>query len=189
MRLGVRFDLNEFKRDLDAKGRKRVDRAAQIALGRIGTTIRKVASQGIREKLAITAAVAKKAITIRKSGSKLTLFIEASGSPIPIRDYGARAGKRGVTYRVSKGGKRKLYENKYGKGFIVDRLGGHVFVRSGPARKGGKAPIRKVYGPSIPQYFVTRVLRDLMLKSARERWPIEFAAALRGLSIRAGNSA
>jgi hypothetical protein len=190
MRLGVRFDLNEFKRELDAKGRKQVDKAASIALRRVATTVRAVASRGIREKLAISAAVAKKAITIRRDGKKLTMFIEASGAPIPIRDYGAKLGKKGVTYRVSKGDKRKLYENKYGKGFVIEKFGGHVFIRVEPEPKGLKrlfrkrAKIVKAYGPSVPQFFVTRIIRQLLLAKARERWPIEFAAAWRGLSLR-----
>ena len=188
--LNVRFDLNDFKREIDAKGRKQVDKAAAIALKRVATTVRKVASQSIRERLAIGAAVAKKAITIRRSGNKLTLFIEASGKPIPIRDYGAKAGKRGVTYKVSKSKGRKLYENKYGKGFIVAKAGGHVFIRVEPEPKGIKrlfrkrAKIVKAYGPSVPQYFVTRIIRQLLIAKTRERWPVEFAAAWRGLQIR-----
>lgn len=198
MRLGVRFDLQAFKRDLDQKGRKRVDRAAGIALRKVGVSVRKVASDSIRQKLAIKAAIAKKAITIRRSGNKLTLFIEASGSPIPLREYGARQTAKGVSYKVSKTRGRRIYENKFGKGFIVERLGGHVFARVEPEPKGVKrairsllgrskrAKIRKIYGPSVPQYFVTRIIRQLLLAKARERWPIEFAAAWRGLSIRAG---
>lgn len=190
VRLAVRFNLNDLKRDLDAKGRKRVDKAAAIALGRVATTVRKVASQGIREKLAIKAAVAKNAITIRRLQGKLTIFIEASGKPIPIRDYGARQGKRGVTYRVSKAKGRRVYQNKFGKGFALDKAGGNVFIRVQAEPKGPRrAKIVKAYGPSIPQYFVTRIIRQLLQAKARERWPIEFAAAWRGLNIRAGRSA
>lgn len=192
MRLSVRFDLNEFKRDLDKKGRRRVYQAASIALKRVGTTVRKQAALSIREKLAIKAAVAKQAITMRRAGKELTLFIEASGKPIPIRDYGARAGKKGVTYRVSKGDKRKVYENKYGKGFVIEKFGGHVFIRVEAEPKGLKrlfrkrAKIVKAYGPSVPQFFVTRVVREILLQTARDRWPIEFARAWNGLAQRFG---
>ena len=182
----VRFDLNAFKRDLDEKGKKRVAKAASIALKRVATTVRKTASDKIRERLAIKAAVAKKAITIRRSAGRLTMVIEASGSPIPIRDYDARAGKRGVTYRVAKGGARKVYQSKFGKGFIVTKAGGHVFVRVEQEGPGRRAKIKKAFGPSVPQYFVTKIIRELLLDKAKERWPTEFAAAWRGLSIRAG---
>lgn len=186
VRLDVRFDLNEFRRGLDRDGRKKVNRAAASALGRVATTVRKEASLTIRQRIAISSAAARKAIVIRRAGAdRLTVFIEASGKPIPLRDFQARQGKRGVTYRVTKGGSRKQRQNKYGSAFIVDGIGKHVFIRVTDDPPGSrKANIRLAYGPSIPQYFVTRVVRQLMLSKARERWPIEFARAWRGISGR-----
>lgn len=186
VRLSVDLDVLALKRTLNELEKKRVPKAAGIALGRVGTTVRKVASMSIRERMAISAAVAKKAITLRRVGqTRLTLFVEASGRPIPIRDFQAKEGKRGVSYRISKGAGKKIYANKFGKGFIVPRIGGHVFVRVTPDPPGKpRANIRLAYGPSVPQYFVTRHIRELMERSARERWPIEFARAWRGLSIR-----
>lgn len=185
--------LEEFKRSVDQKKRKLVPKAAAIALGRVGTTVRKQASTGIRERIAISAAVAKKAIVIKRIGSGsdrgLVLLIEASGKPIPLRDYQAKQGKRGVTYRVSKAGPRKVRQNKYGNAFIVDSAGGHVFIRVGPDPPGKqRAKIVQAYGPSVPQYFATRIIRDLLTSTARNRWPIEFQRAWIAVTTRAASS-
>lgn len=183
VRVSVQFDINAFKRDLDAKGRKRVNKAAASALSRTATTVRKEASVSIRERLNISAAVAKKAITIRKMKGGLTVFIEAQGRPIPLRDFQARQTRSGVSFKVKRGGERKTYSSKYGPGFIITKIGGNVFVRAEPDPPGPKqAKVRKVYGPSVPQYFVTRAIRELLLRTARERWPIEFDRAWRALS-------
>lgn len=189
-RITVRFDIRAFQRTLNDLQKKQVPKAAKIALGRVATTVRKVVSQRIRERLNIKSAAAKAAITIRRNARVLVISIEAKGKPIPIRDYGAKATKRGVTFKVVRGGERKLYSNKYGPGFIVAKAGGHVFARVEPEPRGirralGKrARIRKVYGPSVPQYFVTQLITQVMVRTARERWPLEFAAAWRGLGIR-----
>lgn len=181
--------LSEFRRGLTEQQTKLVPKAAAIALGRVATTVRKVGSTGIRERLAISAAVAKKAMVIKRIGPGanpgLVLLIQASGKPIPLREFQARQGARGVTYRVSKSGGRRTRLNKYGNAFILQSKGGHVFIRVSPDPPGKpKAKIVQAYGPSIPQYFATRVIRQLMTSSARQRWPIEFQRAWAGLSRR-----
>lgn len=189
MKYGVELDLTQVKRYASDVQKKYVPAAAGIALKRIGTTLRKVASLKFRERLAIKAAVAKGALTAQRIGSdKMTMRITATGSPIPLRDYGARQTKKGVSFRVTRAGKRKRYIAKGRPGFILESKGGHVFVRTEDDPPGAqKGRIRKVYGPSIPQYFLTKVIIGAMEATARERWPIEFAAALRGVLIRRTN--
>lgn len=191
MRLDVRFDLEEFRRGLSEIQKKQVPKAAGIALGRVGTTVRKQASVTIRQRLAISAAVAKNQITLRRVGTdRLTLIVEATGQPIPLRDFQAKQGKRGVTYRVSPRRGRRQYENKFGKAFVVRQFGGNVFARvtADPPGK-AKAKIARIYGPSVPQFFVTRAIIDSLERIARDRWPIEFQRAFRGLNLNSGRSA
>jgi hypothetical protein len=193
----VELDLTEVKRYANDVQKKYVPAAAGIALKRLGKTLIKEASLTFRQRLAIKAAVAKGALKAHRIGNGMTLWIVATGSPIPLRDYQARAVRRsrrkkgiktythGVTFRVSRLGKRKTYMREGRPGFIIESKGGHVFVRTADDPPGeAKAPIKKVYGPSIPQYFVTKIVIAAMEKVARERWPIEFNAALRGVLIR-----
>ena len=186
MRYSVALDLTQVKRYSTEVQKKYVPVAAGIALKRLGNTVRNVAAVKIRERLAIRSAVAKGALKVRRVGSqRLAIEIVASGSPIPLRDYGASRAKKGVTFRVSRLGKRKRYMRQGRAGFIIERKGGHVFVRTEDDPPGPqKGRIKKVYGPSVPQYFVTKLIIQAMEQSARTRWPIEFAAALRGVLIR-----
>lgn len=182
----IRFDVSDATKGLTDIQRRHVPAAVGLALNRIGTTARKVVQQKIRERLAVKAAVARDAITIIRAGrNRLAVTMVVSGKPIPLKDYGARPTKKGVTYQVSRAAKRKKYLRQGRTGFIRDDAGGHVFVRieadpPGPA----KARIKKVYGPSIPQYFRTRAVRTAMVATVRERWPIEVKRALRGVLIR-----
>jgi hypothetical protein len=185
MKYGVELDLTQVKRYSSDVQKKFVPAAAGIALKRTGTTVRNRAAARIRERLAVQAAIAKGALKIQRIGNGMTLFIIASGKPIPLRDYGARMTRRGATFRVARAGGRKVYKREGRTGFIVQSKSGHVFVRTtqdppGPAR----AQIKKVYGPSVPQYFVTKIVIGAMEETARARWPVEFAAALRGVLLR-----
>lgn len=186
MQLNVKADLREVQKYLTAGQRQYVPQAAGTALRRVATTTRKVAQQRIRERLTITASVARKDLQIERGRTgQLIVWITASGKPIPLRDYQARPTKQGVTYRVSKARGRRLYQRLQRAGFIVKSKGGHVFVRTGDDPPGpAKAPIQKVYGPSLPQYFVTKVVVEAMRNTAIARWPIEFKAALRGTLLR-----
>lgn len=177
IKFNARVDIAQARRSLDLI-KTEVDKAAARALERVGVTTRKEASDAIRQRLAIKAGTAKEQIKVtRPYGSKrLVRDIVASGKPIAIRDYGARRTKRGVTFKVTKGSKRKIYVAKGNKGFISDRFGGHVFARTEADPPGPrKGRIRKVFGPSLPQYFVTRFVRERMERVAATRWPIEFA--------------
>src|SRR4051812_1519849 len=104
MKHSVEFDLVEVKRYASDVQKKFVPAAAGIALKRTGTTVRNSAATRIRERLAIKAAVAKGALRIQRIGNGMTLYIIASGRPIPLRDYQARMTKRGATFRVSRSG-------------------------------------------------------------------------------------
>lgn len=183
----VKVDIDRARRSLNLL-KKEVDKGAIRAMERVATTVRKEASTDIRSRLAIKAAIAKDQIkTTRPYGTqRLVRDIVASGKPIPLRDYGARTTRRGVTYKVSKQAGRKVYRAKGNAAFIIDNKGAHVFVRTEPDPPGPrKGRIRKVFGPSVPQYFVTRFIRDRMTRVVQTRWPIEFAREMNFRRLRA----
>ncbi len=97
---------------------------------------------------------------------------------IPLRDYGARFTKRGVTYSITKGKKHFLP-----MGFRSEALGGsHVFRRERVAggKLAGRLPIEKRFGPGLPylmmnrevahqgrQHFQRRVAEEIRKEEAR----------------------
>lgn len=191
MKLNVRLDIAEARASLKLI-KSEVDKGAIRAMQRVATTVRKEASDSIRQRLALKSATVKDQIKITRpyGSTRLVRDIVASGKPIAIRDYAARRTSKGVTYRVAKGGKRKVYMAKGNRAFIVDRFGAHVFVRTEPDPPGPrKGRVRKVFGPSLPQYFVTRFVRTRMARIAAERWPIEFAREMNFRTQRAAGQA
>lgn len=185
IRVSVKLDIDRARREFASLG-KEVNKAAIRALERVATTARKEADQEIRKRLNLKSATVKEALRIVKGRPRLYVDIVASGKPIALKGYGARTTKRGATFQVGRNQPRRVYKRQGRTGVIIPSLGAHVFVRTGPNPPGPQeAPIAKVYGPSIPQYFVSRFVRERMLKVARERFAIEFQRELRFRASRA----
>lgn len=189
MRVSVKLDIDQARRDF-AHLKGEVNKAAARALERTAVTCRKEADQEIRQRLNLRSATVKAALRIgRPLGRKsLVRDVEASGKPIPLREFAARSTRKGVTFAVRKGkGQRKVYARKGRKGFMGrGKLPDRVFVATGPNPPGPKqAPIKQVFGPAIPQYFVTKGVRERMRAAAAARWSTEFARELQFRASRA----
>jgi hypothetical protein len=157
-----------------------------------------VLSKNMRQRVNLPKSVVDAAIYYKRSGEIQTLTalalgrawfeIRAKGKPIGIRDYAANPlKKRGVSFKVVKGGRRKVYTRNGQKAFFVAKFGGHVFTRvgadpPGPTRVG----IKKAVGPSIPQFFSTKKMQAALTLDVREYWArelqrnIQFAINRRG---------
>lgn len=175
MKLDVRLDLTEVKRWATDVQKRKVPTAAARAINKTLTNVRTEASKQIRKERALSASTVKDALTIRRA-TKLLLFGEviASGRPIPLKEYQARETRAGVTVKVTPG-KRKLVKHAGNKGFIVHKIGDHVFARTGKER----LPIKKLYGPSIPATFIKQRVLDVLDRVAGESWQKRFAEELR----------
>jgi hypothetical protein len=174
--LKISVDTREVEamlRDLRAQMPNRV----AAALNRTATSVRAEAVRKIRERRALPAATVRDALTIRRAiKGYLVAEIVASGKPIPLRDYSARAGKKGVTVKVSRQGGRKGPVRKFGnKAFALAKAGGHVFVRTGPRR----LPIQKLFGPSIPGTFLRKEVLAALRTVAVTMFPKRLAEAAR----------
>lgn len=181
MKLDVKVDIQRARRELAGLERE-VNKAAGRALDRVATTVRKEADQEIRKRLTLKSSVVKNSLEkVRPYGRALIRDIVASGRPIPLRDYRARQTRKGVTFAVTKGAGRSLYVRKGKHAFIgKGRLPDRVFVARGPNPPGPKhAPIKQVFGPSIPQYFVTKTVKQRMTNAGAARWPIEFGREMK----------
>jgi hypothetical protein len=179
--IGIRVfsDLSQVEQYAKDVRRERIPRAAGAALQKTARAVVKAADQGIRQRWALSSAVVKKALTTERTNNRLMVAVVATGSPIPLRDYQARMTKSGATFRVVKVGGRRLYKRQGNIGFVIDRFGGNVYVRTEPDPPGPrKGRIKKVYGPSITQYFVSRIIRTRMDATADETWPKRFAEEL-----------
>jgi hypothetical protein len=171
----ITFDLSDVKKyGLDVR-QKLIPAAASRAINKTLTNVRTEANKQIREERALSASTVRNALAIKRA-TKLLLIGEliASGRPIPLREYQARQTKAGVTVKVSPGG-RKLVSHAGNKGFIVSKIGGHVFAREGKSR----LPIKKLYGPSIPSTFIKAKVLAALDRVASSSWQKRIAEELR----------
>lgn len=187
IKLNVHLDIDAARRSLRGLERE-VDNGGLRAMDRVITTVVKVAADEIGQRLNLRKRDIKAAISKRSPFGRRRFVrdAEAKGSPIPLRGYAARQTRRGVTYKIKQGSARRVYRAKGNAAFLLQRFGSHVFVRTEPDPPGPrKGRIRKVFGPSITQYFQTRIVRSRMLATATERWPIEFSREMRFRATRA----
>jgi hypothetical protein len=170
-----------FLRDLQ---QRELPKVIGRTLNRTANSVKSRASREMRQRINLKKSVIDQAITKRRSNEiqNLTALglgrawfeIRYSGKPFGIRDFDARETGRGVTFKVARVGKRKVYTRQGRKGFVVEKFGGHVFARTGEGRQ-----IKKASGPSIPQFAATKRVQADLIKYAREFWARELERNIR----------
>ena len=125
-------------------------KAVARALNRSINTARSELVRGIREEYTVRAAPVRNSINIRSSTpQRLEAEIKTLGEPLPLNYFKVKPStpnpRRTSKIRVSV---RKGSAKPIGSAFVA-RLGGtnKVFERVGKAR----LPIRRLFGPSVPQ--------------------------------------
>jgi hypothetical protein len=159
-------------------------------LNRTADSVRSRASRDLRQRMNLQKSVIDQAISRRRSNEiqNLTALalgrawfeIRYSGKPFPLRDFAAKHVRSGVSFKVTKAGRRAIYLRQGRKGFLVQRLGGNVFVRTTDDPAGPqKAKIQKVFGPSIPQFAATKRVQNELIEYARDFWARELERNIR----------
>lgn len=174
-------DVSGAKDYLARLQRKDIPRVIGRSLTRTGNAGRSFTSRQFRARINLKKVVIDAGIKVKRSNEIQTLAalnlgrayfeIRWSGKPLPIRDFAARRTGKGATYQISRAQARKVFRRKGRPGFIVDKLGGHVFVRvtenpPGPMR----AKIKKAIGPSIPQFASTKRERQALIAFCTDFW-------------------
>jgi hypothetical protein len=99
------------------------------------------------------------------SNANLEFRITGTGKHFGLVDFNARQGKRGVS--ASPWATRRMFKHT----FIVAKLGGQVFVRTGKER----LPVKKLWGPSIPREMVRDEVPVVFESMARTILPVQVA--------------
>jgi len=121
----------------------------RIAVNKTATKAKAIISKEIRTELVQNASDVNWMIKVDRGATDLDLTAEVivkKTDRLGLRHFGAKQIKKGVSYRISKSGKRKSIPGA----FIVAKWKGHVFVRTGA----GRLPIEKRWGPSAWGVFV-----------------------------------
>lgn len=171
----VTFDASQVIKTLGEIPRGPARRAIVRGLNKTAANVRTSASTAIRQRRALSAKVVRDAMAVRKATNQnLVSSLVVTGRPIPLKDYKANQTKRGVTVAVTPG-KRSLVSHRGNRGFIIDKIGGHVFARQGK----GRLPVKKLFGPSLPSTFVQEQVKAAWTATAREAMPKRLAEEVR----------
>jgi len=180
LRVNIQADVKHaaaFFKELD---QVHVNRASSNALNVVIREVRNESLDEISKVRRVKKSLVRRAVRItqRASNSVLTAICAAVGRPISLKEYSAKQNELGVTVNVE--GTPKLIKGAFGPGYRgtgrgqsrvpgqVERLGGHVFVRTTQAR----LPIKKLMGPSITTGFIKDVVRRAQRRLIAVRWPI-----------------
>lgn len=176
--LTLRPDTSGARKYLRDLQQNEIPKVIGRTLNRTASSVKSRASREMRQRVNLKKAVIDKAIASRRSNEIQNLAalglgrawfeIRYSGKPFGIRDFDARETAKGVTFKVARVGKRRIYTRKGQKGFIVEKFGGNVFARTGVGRQ-----IKKASGPSIPQFAATKRVQADLIQYAREFWARE----------------
>lgn len=129
---------------------QRIPREVAIAINDTARTQKTAISNAIRQRIALKKADIDPYLKFTRAtptilSSRLTL---SKSERIPLKRFGAKQTKRGVTYRIAKSDPRQRRPDAFGPD--ITRFGGHVFRRAGDKR----LPIVKLFGPSPWGVFV-----------------------------------
>lgn len=164
----VTHKINKLADTLGKKAPKQLKQNVAVAVNAAARKGQSHAAKSIGIELATTQKVIKQSLSISKATKqepKSQLKVKATGR-IPLRDFGARQNKRGVSYRVSKKDGRKLVAGAFQgpkPGVMKTSWRGRVFKRLGNSR----LPIVQLYGASPWGAFVTRKLKNPTKKVIR----------------------
>ena len=152
-------DLEELERAAKA-AKKSLPREVSIAVNKTAKQAQGQISREIRKELNAPKKAVDKSLSIPKKATKQktgAVVRLAATKRIPLRDFGARQTRAGVSYRISKGDGRKTVHGAFQgpkPGAVFARFGGHVFKRRGRQR----LPIQKLLGVSPWGVFTKRNL-------------------------------
>lgn len=169
----IKADFNQSEvealaRELAALGKK-LDPDLAVVVNKTTKKVRTVISREIRKELAASAKAVSKTLSIgrraTKSNTNSAVTLQQTRR-IPLRDFGAKQNRVGVSYRISKRGGRKTLPGAFQgpkPGVIKASWKGHVFIRVGDSR----LPIRHLKGPSPWGVFVKQGMQPEIEKVAQ----------------------
>jgi len=169
---------------------KKLPRELAIAVNKSGKFAKREISKQIREELAAKKKVVDTAISVRGKATAqhagITVVVKA-GKRLPLRDFGARQIRKGVSYRTSKTTGRKRIDGAFQgprPGVMKASWRGRVFKRVGKKR----LPIQQLWGPSPWGVYVKRKMPTVTRKRVRKELKKQIDARTRFLNLKASGA-
>ena len=181
MQLTIEVRGNGFNalRNLATDFKVNLAKETAIATKNTAKAHRREISKNVRQFVAMTNKAVLRAVTVEpgnRANTASRIHIEKTERP-SLKEFKARQTKKGVSYKIRKGGKRKLIQSAFlGKG----RLNGHVYIRRTKAR----LPVRKLYGVSVAAVFGQNDLIGLSTEQILARMDVEMQKRVRSIIVR-----
>jgi len=158
----------------------------KIAVNKTAKKVESTAAKEIYKELATTQKAIKKQITVKRAGGNEygAEVVISKSKKIPLKEFGAKHVKSGVTYRVSRTqGRKTLRDGFMGPkpGVTASKLKGQVYMRKDRKRK----PIHVKYGPSPWGVFTKRGMVQPTVKVGKEELEKQMVDRVRFLTLKA----
>ena len=146
----MKCELKGLKGALDMYDVKKVEKALNLTLQELGKGVRTVATREISAEYNVKQKDLRAHIAVSPVRNN-AVEVTVTGARPPLTEFGATQTRRGVSFRIRKGGGRSMLPSafittiKYGRGVFAREKGGKGRVPRGP--------VSVFTGPSIPQLF------------------------------------
>lgn len=174
MQTEINISGNQLGKLADAveKAGKSLSKELAIACNQTAKELKTPISQSIRTVLNAKAKGLKKVISVgmKATESNITASTKVNtGRRIPLKEFGAKQKKDGVSYKIFKGGKMRTVKRGFmgpKPGVQAIKLKGHAFMRK---QKEQRLPIVKLFGPSVKAAFQMAKLEKPIAEEAEKR--------------------
>ena len=158
-----------------------IKKELNVAVNNTAKQVKIKAARKLKSVIPVAVKVLKKAIAVTRKSKTTNLTSEIlmiQGYPIPLRYFGAKQTKKGVTHKRAGADKsRGLLPHA----FIVNRFRGNVYQRTTKQR----GPLAQQKGPAPSEYYKSAGVTDLALDTARDQLPKQINERIRFLTLKA----
>jgi hypothetical protein len=174
MQLSITTNFADVQRKLEQLHKDVANKALASALNKTVAQAKTAMSKEIREEFNLPASTVNKSLRIeraRASGGRFKLEAALSSISKPgarslnLAHFAARQTRKGVTFKVKRGGPRKLIPGA----FLING-GKTVMIREGRAR----LPIKALQTIDVPQMFNTRRINAKVIATIKAKLPAIF---------------
>lgn len=158
-------------------------RAVAVALNRTAAGVQVEASRKIRETYNVSARELRRAFSVKKAwAGNLVATVRASGKSLNVIGFGARKTKKGVSFAIKKGGRKRI------DGAFIATINGYEGIwmrkKQGDGKLYPRLPIKAVTTVSVPGMFSTKDVEAALQTVSKDRFERELRAALRAAVLK-----
>jgi hypothetical protein len=178
MQLSIKTNFPEVQKQLDRLRKEIADKAVASALNKTVAQAKTAMSREIRSEFVMTAATVNESLRIRRARASGGAFnLQAAlespkkrGRSLNLARFSARQTKKGVSFKIRRGGPRKLIPGS----FLINN-GKTMMIRVGKKR----LPIKALQTIDVAQMFNTTRINRKVVALVQKRFPTIFANDVR----------